>query len=496
MRLCAGYHSAGPDPAPLLHLMLTAGIVAIGIPISQAVGARTGQPPRQLRAGAATSNITPRLGTSINGGMRDQRALHVHDELHARCLVLDNGQTRLAIAVCDSCMLPREVTDAARRLVREETGLPEDHILISATHAHSCGTLAAVFQSEPDAEYPRFVARRIADGIRRAINNLAPARIGWGAGQVPEEVFNRRWRMKPGSIPPNPFGGMDQVKMNPAVGSPDLLEPAGPTDPQVSVVSITSLDARPIALLANYSLHYVGGVGPGHLSADYYGIFADRIQQLLGADREDPPFVGIMSNGTSGDVNNINFRGPAERLAPYEKMRRVAGKVADEVLRVQRGIQHREWVPLAGAQSELKLGVRKPKPEEVARAREILAKAKPGPLIAVEEIYARETVQMADYPEQVSVILQALRIGDLGIAAIPCEVFAEIGLELKRRSPIQPMFTISLANGYHGYLPTPEQHALGGYETWRAKSSYLEVEASRKITARVLELLERVRTEG
>ena len=58
---------------------------------------------------------------------------------------------------------------------------------------------------------------------------------------------------------------------------------------------------RPLALLANYSLHYVGGVGSGDLSADYFGAFADGIQQLLGADRQDPPFVGIMSNGTSGE---------------------------------------------------------------------------------------------------------------------------------------------------------------------------------------------------
>jgi hypothetical protein len=110
-------------------------------------------------------------------------------------------------------------------------------------------------------------------------------------------------------------------------------------------------------------------------------------------------------------------------------------------------------------------------------------------MTTAEEIYARETVQMAGYPDEVSIILQALRIGDLAITAIPCEVFAEIGLELKKKSPIKPEFTIQLANGYNGYLPTPAQHALGGYETWRAKSSYLEVGASPKITAKLLELL-------
>lgn len=473
------------------RLAVAVSVLGLAAALTASAGVRA-EPARVFRAGAAASNITPKLGTSINGNMRDGRAAQIHDELHARCLVLDDGQNRLAFAVTDSCMLPREVTDAARRFVHEETGLPEDHILISATHSHSCGTSAAVFQSDPDPEYPRFVARRIADGIRRAAGNLEPARIGWGSGSVPDEVFNRRWKMKPGTALPNPFGGTDQVKMNPGVANPNLLEPAGPTDPQVSVLSVTSPEGRPIALLANYSLHYVGGTGPGHISADYYGAFADRVQQLLGADRQDPPFVGIMSNGTSGNINNINFRGPAVSYKPYEKMRLVADKVATEAVRVQKSIRYREWVPLSVAQTELKLGVRKPNAEELSRAKEILASAK-RPLTTLEEIYAGETVQMAEYPAQVPVLLQAMRIGDLAVTAIPCEVFVEIGLELKQKSPIQPTFTVSLANGYNGYLPTPEHHALGGYETWRAKSSYLEVQASRKITDALLELLGRLK---
>src|SRR2546426_10414867 len=102
--------------------------------------------------------------------------------------------------------------------------------------------------------------------------------------------------MKPGTITLNPFGGIDEVKMNPPAGSPDLLEPAGPTDPDVFIISVQTVDGRPLALLANYSLHYVGGTGRGEISADYFGMFAERIQQMLGAEKSDPPFVGIMSN--------------------------------------------------------------------------------------------------------------------------------------------------------------------------------------------------------
>ncbi len=450
--------------------------------------------PGQLRAGAAVSNITPPLGISVNGYFNDRRAAHVHDELHARCLVLDDGQTKLAIVVCDSCMIPRVVMDAAKALIAQRSGVPAGQVLISATHTHTAPTCTPVFQSEPDADYQRFLAGRIADGVQRAVNNLAPAKIGWGVGHVPDQVFNRRWRMKPGSIPPNPFGSTnDLVKMNPPVESPDLLEPAGPTDPELSVVSVQTAEGRPLALLANYSLHYVGTSRGNDISADYFGAFCDCIEQLLGAERQDPPFVALLANGTSGDINNINFRQKAPPRKPYEQIQRVAETVAAEAQRLCQSLQYHDSAPLRVAQTEIRLGVRRPDAAEVERAQGILAKAAGRELRGLEEVYARETVLMRDFPADVPVILQTLRIGELGIVAIPCEVFVEIGLEIKARSPLKPTFTIELANGCNGYLPTPAQHRLGGYETWRARSSYLETDASPRIVSTVLDLLGRVK---
>ena len=75
----------------------------------------------------------------------------------------------------------------------------------------------------------------------------------------------------------------------------------------------------------------------------------------------------------------------------------------------------------------------------------------------------------------------------MGIAAIPFEVFTEIGLEIKDRSRLEKTFTIELANGGFGYLPSPEQHELGGYETWLG-TNVVEKQASRKIVERILEL--------
>jgi hypothetical protein len=373
-----------------------------------------------FRAGAATSNITPKIGTSINGNMQDARVHNIHDETHARAIVLDDGNTRLGIVVSDLCMVSREVLDEAKRRAQQHTKIPIENMLMSATHTHSAGTACSIFQSDPDPDYLKFLSERIADAVIRANNNLAPARIGWGAGKEPNQVFNRRWKMKEGTPLPNPFGGEDKVLMNPGIGNPNLMEPAGPTDPEVSVVSLISLDGRPIALLANYSLHYVGGTGNGEVSADYFGMFANRMQQLVKADNQHPPFVAIMSNGTSGNINNVNFGGsqPASS-ALYSKMCLVADTVAAEAFKVLTGIKYQDWVSLSSQQKEITLGVRKPGKEEVKRAKEIMERAKSPVMKTREEIYARETVLMNTYPSHVSIILQTFRLGDLAIAAIP-----------------------------------------------------------------------------
>lgn len=465
--------------------MFVVGLLALG-------QVATAQDKKTFRAGAYAQDITPvKFPISVNGGMADRQATSAHDRLHARCIVLDDGATRIAIAVCDSCMIPREVADPAKAQAQKLTGIPPERILIAATHTHTAPTVAGVFQSDPDEVYQKHLAQKIAEGIAAANQRLAPAKIGWAVGQDPTQVFNRRWKVKNQDLLADPFGGFDKVRMNPPRASKDLIETAGPIDPDVAILSVQSTDGKPLALLANYSLHYVGGLPA--LSADYFGVFAEKMQSLLEADKN---FVGIMSNGTSGNINNVNFRETGARgQKPGEQLRIVADSVAAAAFKAYKTIEHRAWVPLAMAQKEIELGVRLPNKADIARAEDILAKAAAANrkvLQGLPEIYARETVLLAKYPAQVPVILQAIRIGELGIVANPCETFVEIGLEIKQKSPLRPTFTIELANGYNGYLPTPEHHELGGYETWRARSSYLEVNASRKIMDTWRELLKQV----
>ncbi len=444
-----------------------------------------------LRAGAASVTITPPLGEPIVGGFHPFPASHIHDDLHARCLVLDDGTTRLALVVCDLLGIHRSVSDEARRLIAAETGIPSEQVLISATHTHSATTALGGLGNErfrPTLDtlspYQSFVVRRIADGVRCAVNLLRPAELAVGTVDVPEHVFNRRWFMRPGTMPENPFGSADDlVKMNPPGGSPNLDRPAGPTDPTISVIAVREPDGRPLSVFAAYSLHYVGGVGSGHVSADYFGIVCDELARLVDGDRADPPFVALLANGTSGDINNINFREPRPRRAAYEQMRAVAIDVAAKIHGALANLEYNRDVPLAARYREVEIGARHPTEKEAAWAEKTLAEPiAPGAKKTISQIYAERVQALAGQPPTMPVPLQVLEIGPARIGTMPCEVFCEIGLDFRRRSGGHPGFIVSLAHGYLGYLPTPRQHDLGGYETWPG-TNRLEREASETMLA-------------
>ncbi len=448
-----------------------------------ACAAAIGKEGNMLRAGAAVTDITPALGVSLTGTiLQIGPARSIHDPLHARALVLDDGSTRLAIAVTDVTMVAAEVLDKAKALAHQRTGIPVQNMLISATHTHAAPRMIGIGKAQADKEYYDLYCRRVAEAIEKAADNLAPAAVAFGTADVPQFPKNRRWLVKPGSMPPNPFGGTDdQVLMygnRKGIG----VQPAGPVDPELAVLSVRGADGTPLAVLANYSIHYVGGYGRAEVSADYFGCFARAIAKELDAENPKSPVVGILSNGTSGNIGGIG--------GGYAAMERVAGVLAKHAARICREAKHRHDPSLDMQQTPLELAVRRPDANRLEWARTAPRQPRTNGTHPWRDIYAREALLLAEYPATVKIRLQAIRIGELAIAAIPCEVFAETGLAIKKHSPLQPTFTIGLANGYHGYLPTPQQHALGGYETWPARSSCLEVQAEPQIRAATLRLLQ------
>jgi hypothetical protein len=450
-----------------------------------------------LKAGAAISNITPDIGAPVIGGFVPFPSTQIHDELNVRCLVLDDGSKKIALIVCDLLGIHRIVSEEARRLIQERHGIPVANVMISGTHTHSAPSALGDDRLEPEQkpnEYQAFVIRRIVDGVTRAINNLRPAKLAFGTVDVPEHLFNRRWYMRPGTVPPNPFGQTDIVKMNPPAGSPNLTEPAGPIDPVISIIAVRDLQDRPISIFSAYSLHYVGGVGSGHISSDYFGHYCEHMRKLIEAETsvpqsEDvPPFVAMMANATSGDINNINFQNPRSARKPYEQIRYVAEDCAVKVLAATKTLEYNDTIALDARYSEPVITWRKPTPEQAKWAQEtIAAGAKSDSDLSF--IYAQRATKLAGYPENTTIPVQILRIGDVCIGTMPCEVFCEIGLEFREKCPAKHAFMVELAHGYFGYLPTPRHMQLGGYETWIG-TNRLEPTASEKLLAELLKLAE------
>jgi hypothetical protein len=465
--------------------------VAIALLITFLASTAGAQPPvapaRPLRAGAHAIDVSPRkLPAVINGNFLQATASAVNDPLFARCLVLDDGATRLAIAIVDSCMMPRDLLDQAKRLAAERTGIPPERILIAATHTHSAPAAMGALGTPPDADYAAFLPGRIAEGIARAAANLAPARVGWGTFDDDRHTFCRRWIRRPDRMLDDPFGNRTvRANMHPGYQNPDAIAPSGPVDPALTLLSVQTADGRPIAVLANYSQHYYGSTP---VSADYFGRFARALEMRLDAGAGNPPFVGIMSQGTSGDQMWMDYGRPKQDPG----LDRYAEEVADSAFRAYQAIAtYHDRVPLAMAETTLDAGRRVPDAKRLAWARKIAAAMGDRLPRSLPEVYAHEAIALDRNPRR-SLRLQAIRIGDLGITAIPDEVFALTGLKLKARSPLPLTMNIELANGSEGYIPPPEQHALGGYTTWPARTAALEVRAEPRIVEAVLDLLEQV----
>lgn len=456
--------------------LLSALVVAFGIATAS---------PAVFRAGAFSQDITPReLPSHIGGNFLDATTTNITDRLHARTIVLDDGNTRLALVVVDSCMLPREMIDRAKALAKERTGISTDHIMVSATHTHSAPAAMGLLGTPEDTHYTPQLPEWIAASIEQAAKNLQPAKVGWTTTNDWEHTHCRRWIYRSDKIGTDPFGNRSmRANMHPGYQNPDAIGPSGPVDPAISILSIQGLDGHPIALLANYSMHYYGATP---VSADYYGLFADKIAKLFG-ESERSGFVGIMSQGTSGDQMWMDYAKPAQNPG----LNAYAEAIAKEVYAGCQRIQYHDWVPLAIAESTLKLNRRAPDAERLEWARKIADPMQGRVPKTLPEVYAQEAIYLHNEPVR-ELKLQAIRIGDLGFCAIPDEVYAISGLKLKAQSPLDATAVIELANGAEGYIPTPEQHKLGGYTTWPARTAALEPEAEPKIVEAELRLLEKV----
>ena len=448
-----------------------------------------------LWAGAAAVNIDPPVTPVIrSGGFRSRFASKVSQSLFARSLVLENGGERIAICVVDSCIIGRELFDEAKALASEQTGIAQDRILISATHTHSAPAVLRALGYRADPNYTPFLPPKIAESIAKANAALRPAEVGWTVANAKKFTNNRRWIYLPHKMLTDPYGEVSvRANMHPGYVNPDTAGPSGPVDYDLTLLSIRERSSdggspgKPLAVLGNLSQHYLAN---GELSSGYTGRFCTLLEEKFGGD-----FVALMSQGTSGDLQhpdysktqrNQNFPAGPERYSTY------CNALADLAIGALKKIDYRADCELAMEEAKLTLGRRLPDEKRIAWAKKIVD-AKEGRDLPKNssEVYADEVFWILDNPTE-ELKLQAIRIGDFGIATIPNEVFAITGLKLKMQSPLRTLMNIELANGGAGYIPPPEQHYLGGYTTWPAGTAGLEVQAEPKIVETLLGLLEKV----
>ena len=430
-----------------------------------------------LQVGVASVDITPPLGTEILGYFSRRVAEDIHDPLEAVAMVVDDGQQQVAVMVLDLCILKREDIDIARTRAAELTGIPGQNMCISCTHIHQGPATVTVFNTTRDEAYVQWAMHKAADAVRLAQMRLRPAAVGYAAGRVPEVNHNRRWWLKDGT-----------VVMHPRPASPERVRPAGPDNPELMVVGfIDPGTGQPLSALVNYALHYVGTPAALTISADYAGALRRTLECWMGEG-----FRAIFVNGACGDIFWVDTDKPApEYPTPFFHIERVGRLLAAEAVRQWNNIL--DWQSdgkVAAAWREIPFRRREATDEQMKQARQMLA-GPPQPDNR-EWVYANELMRLAQEPVERPVPLQALRIGPVGLAAMPGEVFAEIGLAVKRLSPFEHKVIAELANDWAGYIPTDIALREGSYETRLATVSKASPGTAELWTQTAVELLKQV----
>lgn len=454
--------------------------------------AMSGSAAGGLRCGTAVVDISPQqFPVLVNGGMLSRQATEIVRPIHARALVLDNGSETIAIVVVDSCMLPRPLLDDAKQIASRRTGIPTDRMLISATHTHTAPASMGCLGTEADETYIPLIRERLAQSITEAKEQLQPVHVGWGVISAADFTATRRWIYRTDMVQNDPFGNPTvRANMHAANRRDAVTGPSGAEDPDLSLISFQTPEGKQVALLANFSMHYFSGVKPIH--PDYFGLFSDEFtRQLDEKTGTKSGCVAMMSHGCSGDIFRKDYQ-----LLPEERNDNIAiddytQGLLNLAFECHAGIEHHPVEDLAMQEKRFELKYRTPNVQLLEWSRRIVAEMEGRPPKNTTEVYALEQIILHER-QSTEIVVQAIRIGEIAIATTPNETYALTGYKLKLQSPLPQTMVIELANGGDGYIPPPEQHWLGGYNTWAARSAGLEVEAEPKITAAGLALLEQV----
>ena len=434
--------------------------------------------PATCRVGRAQVAITPPVGVSLAGYFHDRRGESVRDELFAKALVIESGTTRLALVSLDLISVSAEVADSAKDILWREAGLPPAHVLICATHTHTGPELRENAIVRVCEQFVGLLPRRIADAVVKASESLAPATLRAGSASVEGYSFNRLFRLKDGS---EVFGKGGREA--------EVAGPAGPIDPQLQTLSAVDAKGNLIALAVNFALHpdVIGGGSANFVSADWPGEIGRNIAAVYGKD-----VVTLHLQGTCGDINhaphdptNLPRGGPAKAI---QLGRALAGAA---MLAMERA-EPMTSILLESSIETLAIPYYTRDAKLLEEIAALKKKAKPSDF---EKYLIERTESWPHDGKNATVPVQAMRIGDVGLVALPAEIFVRIGLDIKRWSPFRQTFVVELANARAStYVPTTDQAERGAYGAKPILSRWLCPDAGRRMADAALVLLHKLHT--
>jgi neutral ceramidase len=471
-------------------------MVIVTTSLAGPLGAARGATPRDVspspqsgglvvKAGLAERDITPEIGMEMPGGY--EKAFHrtLHDPCKVRAVVFDDGSRRAALVGVDALIVCRPLVEACRKAIQARCGIPPEAILIGASHSHSSGPTGMILPGEYDhasplvkslayekssCADPRYldrVERELVEAVCHADESRVEVQCGIGKGREDKVAFNRRFHMK---------NGLSYT--HPGQLNPDILEPAGPTDPEVGVLGVWDEKGKCLGCVVNYACHAT--CNPGGISANWIYYLEQTIRGAMG-----PQCVVVFLQGACGDVTQVDNRNPLVNLAGEDWARFVGGRIGAEAVKVLLSAPRGTLVPVDFRTSVTEIKRRVPSPERVEKCLELVRQ----PLDKVDRtqwIFAKEIVllsaRLAEEPTA-QVEVQAVQVGPAVFLSNPAELFCQLGLDIKAGSRFPFTFPVALANGCVGYVPTEDAFGPhgGGYETRLTSYSNLEPAVGRNI---------------
>ncbi len=417
----------------------------------------------QFLLGTAQVDITPPTGWRMAGNYYEQPNNGVHDPLFVKAMVFQQGETMAALAICDICSVPRPLTDLARQKASRTTGIPPENIAIAATHTHAGPEYFGMLRdflhqkairehgSDPrePLDYQAFLVDSWVKAIEEAHSQMKAVDIEAGIARQKGLAFNRRFHMKDGS-----------VQFNPGKKNPNIVRAAGPVDEDLPILFFRdAADRHPQASLTSFAMH-TAVFGGDRFGADFPGILQSNLRERWGKG-----FFSLYGMGAAGDVNHFNV--DTDRPDPDSEA--IADTLTETILQAIPTLQPLSQLALAAQSRWVTVPLVDITADRVGEAWRIYENQEINHPSFLELVEAWKVINTQALKERGGdghrMEVQAIRFDvDTVLVLWPHEIFVELGMAVKERSPFQNTIFISLANDFDFYIPTRKAFAEGSYE--------------------------------